>query len=94
MFRDKSRKDFLFYLRKWGESNSELNLLLEKLSDQRRVYMSYLIQDLGYSEDDSRVKAEILLNFHYGWHETHNNNPIDDGAINHAINLVKDFIKF
>ncbi|WP_298264881.1 TetR/AcrR family transcriptional regulator [uncultured Lutibacter sp.] len=92
-FRDKSRKDLMFYLRKESETNSNLKQLLNEFKKTRIIYGSQLIQKLGYSESEAIQKAETLYLFYIGWYEinksSNNDKDIDDG-----IDLIKTFIKF
>jgi AcrR family transcriptional regulator len=94
-FQDKSRKDLMFYLRKVSEKNTQLKKLLNTLTNMRLVYTAAIIQELGYTESEAQLKAEILLNFYVGWYEM-NKNIIsnDDKNIQHALKLIKNFIKF
>jgi AcrR family transcriptional regulator len=90
---DKSRKDFMFFLRKLAVDKPQLQELLEDLTKKRLKFTAMLLQDLGYSTSDASIKAEILLNFYTGWYEF-NKNKKDSEGIEEAIQLIRDFIKF
>lgn len=92
-FKDKSRKDLMFYLRKEAETNSSLNNLLVDLKKTRIEYGVKLIQNLGYSLNEAKLKAEILYLFYIGWYEI-NKASKNQEDINDAINLIKTFIKY
>ncbi len=94
-FKDKSRKDLMFYLRKEANTNEGLKQLLEELTKTRLKYGTRLIQDLGYSENEAKQKAEILYHFYLGWYEINKNKASkNDKNINHAIRLIRIFIEF
>lgn len=94
-FKDKSRKDLMFYLRKSSTSNTKLKELLDKLTNTRLTYVSSLIKDLGYTQNEAKIKAEILLNFYIGWYEINKDKVSNNNQnIIHGKNLIRDFIKF
>ena len=94
-FQDKSRKDFMFFLRKLAINNPELQELLKGLTQKRLEFTAILLQDLGYSSYESIVKAEILLNFYVGWYEFNKyKKKKNDRDVEEAIQLIKDFINF
>lgn len=94
-FQDKSRKDFMFYLRQLAQSNNHLQEILDDLTKKRLQITSQLITDLGYSAAESQKKAEILLNFYIGWYEIHKFRTREEKKdIDYAIELIKNFINF
>jgi len=95
-FKDKSRKDFMFHLRHLAETSIILTDLLTDLTNKRLMYTTLMIQGLGYEEEESKLKAEILLNFYLGWYELNKNKNPTTGEhdIEHAILLIKNFINY
>jgi len=94
-FQDKSRKDFMFFLRRLSSKDSDLIILVDKMTRTRLEFTTSMIMDLGYSNKDARIKAEILFNFYLGWYELNKQNTTNEaGKITHAINLIKTFIPF
>lgn len=94
-FQDKSRKDFMFFLRKMAVNKPQFQELLEALNNKRLRFTAMLLEDLGYSSSQSMIKAEILLNFYVGWYEF-NKYKIDkdNKDVEAAIQLIRNFIKF
>ena len=94
-FKNTSRNDLMHHLRKLSQSDIMIKELLNDLNAERLNYISSLIKDLGYSKADADLKAEILMSFYVGWVELTNcKTIIDDDDIEHAIDLIKAFIKF
>lgn len=94
-FEDKSRKDLMFHFRKEAKKNAKLDLLLNQLMKKRLNYGSKLIQDLGYSENEAKQKAEIAYHFYLGWYELNKDNVSKNKQdVKYAINLIKTFIDF
>ncbi|WP_201431844.1 TetR/AcrR family transcriptional regulator [Marivirga aurantiaca] len=93
-FQDKSRKDFMFYLRRIAQSNHQLKGLLNSLRAKRLAFTCLLIRDLGYTQEEAEVKAEVLHNFYVGWYEQNKYKSTEQNDINHIIKLVKTFINF
>ncbi len=94
-FKDKSRKDLMYHLRKLSQTDTKINEILNNLTSKRLTYISLLIQDLGYNKKEAKVKSEILLNFYIGWYETNKyetSNSYKD--IMHIIEIIKNFITF
>ncbi|KYG79800.1 hypothetical protein AWW67_10815 [Roseivirga seohaensis] len=92
-FKDKSRKDLMFFLRKEAETNTKLNRLLKELKKTRVEYGALLIQKLGYSREVAIQKAEILYLFYLGWYEINKTSKKGED-IKDAIKLIKTFIEF
>tara|TARA_R110001592_G_scaffold6901_2_gene38096 strand:- start:2083 stop:2637 length:555 start_codon:yes stop_codon:yes gene_type:complete len=94
-FEDKSRKDFMFYLRTLGERDNNTKQLLQQLSDERLSFITLLIQDLGYSHEIAHKKAQILMLFYLGWYELNKStSPNTENEIADALLLINDFINF
>jgi AcrR family transcriptional regulator len=94
-FQDKSRKDFMFFLRKLAINKPPIHDLLKDLTKKRLEFTAMLLQDLGYPNSESIIKAEILLNFYVGWYEFNKyDKKKNDRDVDEAIQLIKHFIKF
>ena len=94
-FKNTSRNDLMHHLRKLSQNDIKIKELLNDLNAQRLIYISSLISDLGYSKTDAVLKSEVLMNFYVGWIELTNcKASINEEDINHAIDLIKTFIKF
>ena len=61
--------DFIFYLKKYAKSNKELNNLIINIDNQRMQYTADLLQQLGISENESKVKSSIFYKYLIGYHE-------------------------
>ncbi|MGW8123225.1 TetR/AcrR family transcriptional regulator [Roseivirga echinicomitans] len=94
-FEDKSRKDFMFHLRKIGERDHNVKQLLQQLNDERLSFMTLLIQDLGYTQEIAHKKAQILMLFYLGWYELNKSTLANtENEIADALLLINDFITF
>lgn len=93
-FEDRTRKDLMYHLRKLSQIDSNVKELLDYLTSKRLAYISSLIQDLGYSKKEAKMKSEILFNFYLGWYEINKYKTTNcDEDIDYAISLIKNFIK-
>lgn len=77
-FEDRSAKDFMFYLRKMAKSDKQLQEFINGLTLMRLEFISFLIQELGYSKVEADMKAKILLNFYIGWYEQNKHQPSNE----------------
>jgi AcrR family transcriptional regulator len=68
-FRKDNNIDFIFYLKKYAKSNKELNNLIINIDNQRMQYTADLLQQLGISENESKVKSSIFYKYLIGYHE-------------------------
>lgn len=61
--------DFIFYLKRYGKKEKKVQELIDDLDRLRIEFVCSLLQDMGFSADDSKVKAEIFYKYLIGYHE-------------------------
>ena len=61
--------DFVFYLKRYAIKEKEIQKIIDNIDKQRIDYASNLIQEIGYSEQEAKIKASALHKHFVGYHE-------------------------
>ncbi len=69
MFSFHSGQDFVYYLRRLGQENSQYGELLEQVEQQRIHFMTSLLLERGYSLEQASSLALVIYHFYLGWYE-------------------------
>lgn len=93
-FRKEPYLEFIFFLKRYAQNNPEIQRIIDDIDGQRLQFTSGLLEELGYSKEESKVKARLFYNYLIGYHEMLKNKEqpkyyleevIED--LNHFINL-------
>ena len=68
-FHKDSNLDFIFFLKRYAQSNPEINKQIDKIDTERIKYVSELLVDLGYDKKEAHTKAKVFYNYLIGYHE-------------------------
>ncbi len=61
--------DFTFYLKKYARKEKKIQIIIDKIDNQRIEYANKLLQEMGYSEQDAKIKSTLLHKHFVGYHE-------------------------
>lgn len=86
--------DFFFFLKKYAKSSKELTSRIEKLDNQRIEFTANILQELGYSNSDSKIKSSIFYKYLIGYHEMIRYKRQDSDYMTVVKNELKHFINF
>jgi len=62
--------DFVFYLKRYAREQEEIQNIIDDIDKKRIEYANKLLQEIGYSRQEAKVKAAILHKHFIGYHET------------------------
>lgn len=62
--------DFTFHLKKYAKKEQNIQVSIDKIDNQRIEYANKLLQEMGYSKQDAKIKAKLLHKHFIGYHET------------------------
>ena len=62
--------DFTFYLKRYARNEKKIQIIIDKIDNQRIEYANKLLQEMGYSKQDSKIKSTLLHKHFVGYHET------------------------
>ena len=68
-FKEEPYMDFFFFLKKYAKSNKNLQKQIDSIDNQRIDFTKDLLIQLGYSENDSDIKANLFYKYLIGYHE-------------------------
>lgn len=61
--------DFVFYLKRYAKKEKEIQKIIDNIDKQRIDYTINLLQEMGFSEEESKIKASFLYKHFIGYHE-------------------------
>ena len=86
--------DFFFYLKKYAKTNKELAIKMEKLDKDRIQFIAEILETMGYSTSDSKVKSSIFYKYLIGYHEMIRYKEQGPDYITKVKNELNHFIKY
>jgi AcrR family transcriptional regulator len=61
--------DFVFYLKRYARKEKEIQEIIDNIDKQRIEYAVELLQEIGYSKQEAKIKARVLHKHFIGYHE-------------------------
>lgn len=68
-FKKDSNLDFIFYLKKYAQSNMVIKKTVDKIDKERMEFVSILLEQIGYSKEKANIKAQVFYKYLIGYHE-------------------------
>ncbi len=62
-------QDFIFYLKRYAQKKKEIQGIIDKVDLQRIGFIERLLNEMGYSEQDAKIKSSLLYKHLIGYHE-------------------------
>lgn len=62
-------QDFIFYLKRYAQKEKEIKDIIDKVDLQRIGFIERLLKEMGYSEQDAKIKSSLLYKHLIGYHE-------------------------
>ena len=61
--------DFLFFLKRYAKMEKKIQLVLDKIDNQRVGYANRLLLEMGCSKQEAKIKSTLLYKHFIGYHE-------------------------
>ena len=61
--------DFVFYLKRYARKEKEIQTIIDEIDNQRIEYACKLLQEIGYSKQEAKIKSTLLHKHFIGYHE-------------------------
>lgn len=68
-FKKEPFMDFFFYLKKYAQSQKELQALIDTIDHQRVAFTQNLLVNMGFSEEHAAIKSQLFYKYLIGYHE-------------------------
>ena len=62
--------DFIFYLKRYAKKEKKIQIIIDGIDNKRIEYAKSLLQEIGYSKQDAKIKSTLLHKHFIGYHET------------------------
>ena len=86
--------DFVFYLKRYSRKEKEIQKVMDDIEKQRIDYACNLIQDMGYSKQEAKLKASSLHKHFIGYHEFIRYKEQSINYVEEVELEIKQFIKY
>ncbi len=61
--------DFVFYIKRYAKKEKKIQLIIDDIDNKRIEYATNLLQEMGYSKQDAKIKSTLLHKHFIGYHE-------------------------
>lgn len=61
--------DFIFYLKSYARKEKEIQVFVDNIDKMRIDYTRTILHEMGYSEEEAKIKAGVLYKHYIGYHE-------------------------
>lgn len=61
--------DFVFHLKRYARKEKEMQEIIDNIDKQRIDYTCMILEEMGYSKQESKIKASFLYKHFIGYHE-------------------------
>jgi hypothetical protein len=86
--------DFVFYLKRYARKEKEIQKVIDNIDQQRIDYACKLLQDMGYSKQEAKIKASFLHKHYIGYHELIRYKEQSNDYVKEVELEIKQFIKY
>jgi len=84
--------DFIFYLKKYSQSNTSVAKVVEQIDTERIAFVQKLLIDIGYSGKDAALKAGLFYKHLIGYHEMIRYKEQEENYLSQVLIEVNQFI--
>jgi len=74
--------DFVFYLKRYAQKHPSIKAIVEKIDEQRQIFVKNLFIDLGVPNQYAGQKAKIFYRYLIGFHEMYRYQSMEVGYLN------------
>jgi len=86
--------DFVFYLKRYARKEKEIQKIIDNIEKQRIDYACIIIQDMGFSKQEAKIKASSLHKHFIGYHELIRYKEQSNDYVKEVELELKQFIKY
>ncbi|HHG84194.1 MAG TPA: TetR/AcrR family transcriptional regulator [Bacteroidetes bacterium] len=93
-FRQKPYLDFIFYLKRYGQKDKKIQVLIDQIDAERVMFVTDLLAELGYEREVAGVKAGLFYKYLIGYHELMRYKKQGDNFLTEVLVELGHFIKY
>jgi len=61
--------DFNFFIKRYALKNKKIQLVIDKIDNQRIKYTKSILMEMNFSENDAKSKSQLFYKYLIGYHE-------------------------
>lgn len=92
-FRKDSNIDFIFFLKKYGQTNDRIEKMVDRIDKERVNFVSTLLQGMGYAKNEAIIKARLYYYCLIGYHEMIRYKKQPKNFLTQVLKEINHFIK-
>jgi AcrR family transcriptional regulator len=93
VYKKMPNQDFVFYLKRYAQKDKKTLIVIENIDNTRVEYVKVLLQEIGYTSKDAKLKSSILYKHLIGYHEIMRYKEQDENFLKGVLNEINQFIK-
>jgi AcrR family transcriptional regulator len=93
-FKKEPYLDFMFYLKRYALKDKKINMLIDKIDNQRIDYTKSILIEMGVSENEALIKSTLLYKYLIGYHEMIRYKKQSKDYMNEVQIELNQFIKY
>lgn len=68
-FKKEPYLDFIFFLKRYGQKNKKIQLIIDEIDNQRIEYTKNILIEMNFSTTEAETKAILFYKYLIGYHE-------------------------
>jgi len=84
--------DFVFYLKKYAQSNKKIRMAIRNIDKRRKDYAYSIMIEMGLSPEEAIIKTSILYKYLIGYHETMRYAPQNKNYVAEVLNEISHIL--
>jgi AcrR family transcriptional regulator len=93
-FKKEPYLDFMFYLKRYALKDKKINMLIDKIDNQRIDYTKSILIEMEVSENEALIKSTLLYKYLIGYHEMIRYKKQSKDYMNEVQIELNQFIKY
>ncbi len=86
--------DFIFYLKRYAQKEQRIQDIIDEIDNTRIAYVKDLLQGLGYSKQEAKIKSALFYKHLIGYHEMIRYKKQDKNYAQAVKKELNQFIKY
>lgn len=92
VFKEDPYIDFVFHLKRYALKNKNIQKIIDEIDHRRISYVFSILKDLGLTEAESSIKAQIFYKYLIGYHEMIRYKKQDKNYVEQVYEELKHFL--
>jgi len=92
-FKNDPYLEFIYFLKRYALKHKEIQKTIDKIDNRRLSFVADLLEELGFSKENSNIKSSIFYNYLIGYHEMIRHKKQEGNYLETVKQEINHFIK-